>query len=119
MTTDPTEFIKFSHEIQDNLLNSGEIAFRTIINRTYYGLIHKLKIYFETNQNVIIAEPNRIHQEIINYTSNIFGSKYRKNLERLRHYRIQADYFLDISLTASDANYVLQKVEHFISELNL
>lgn len=119
MTSTNDDFLEISRAIHERLLDQGEIAFRTIINRSYYGLLHKLKNKFETDFGITSFNLPSIHQDLINYTKRYYGQKYSKTLENFRRYRTNADYYLNYEFTSDDARNIIFKIEDFIDQLKL
>ncbi|MGJ0515097.1 MAG: hypothetical protein ACR65O_05010 [Methylomicrobium sp.] len=124
MSTDcnENELVCFAHNIlqkhQNALENifenvSDETIFRSIINRTYYGVFLRAR-----NKAGIKRESASIHQDVINHYEKIKLTKVSNSLSKLRKSRELADYKTSEKVTIQDARSSLRIAKNILEVLD-
>jgi hypothetical protein len=95
---DPCRFIELGKDLIEDQ-NATESIYRTGINRIYFGTLHFLKI----REQIYIRDPTEgFHYKIvkkIKAKSTVLGNQ----LETLKDFREDSDYYIDIKISKRNA----------------
>jgi uncharacterized protein (UPF0332 family) len=115
---DPTIFLEIAKVLCNDRQYDDAGRWRTSIGRAYYAAFLIAYSYLK-NQGIRIENISEIHKEVIEKIGEEGFTKIKNKLEKLRTFRIDADYNLEESVGESQCNTSISLSEIIINDLKL
>ena len=114
---DWNEYLNFARSLVD--LVSGEASVRTSSSRAYYAAYWKARLILEAN--LVVLPRSNIHRFVWDAFMNSWntgGASLGKLGDRLKSFRVKADYFTSPPMTQADAEIAVRNEVFRNEDLN-
>ena len=91
-----------------------ECDFRSAVSRAYYAAFHAVK--WKTSGAVVYSGGNE-HSIALNHVTNRWLEDLARDFTTLQDRRIEADYYLDESVSKGRAEFLLKKARRFVEHV--